>query len=270
MKKIFGLVSLLLATFCIVVSCGEAKLPNGVDVVVAASPVPHAEIMKEVKKLMRDRGYNLYIKEFSDYVTPNLAVDQDEVDANFFQHVPYLDDFNAERGTHVVSVGAVHYEPFGLYAGSKKNLEEISDGDKIAVPNDVTNEARALLLLESAGLIRLRNGASLKATVADIVENSYNLQIVELESAQIPRALDSVAFACMNGNYALQAKYKVSDALFIEPKDSDAAIKYANVVCVKSGRENEPFVNDLMECLKSEEVKNFVEKKYDKSVILVD
>ena len=269
MKKIFSMLCAFIV-LCSLFGCGEKRLPNGVDVVIAATPVPHAEILNAVKGLMRERGYNLYVKEFSDYVTPNIAVDEGEVDANFFQHVPYLDEFNAERGTKVVSVGAVHYEPFGLYAGNKKSLEDVASGDKIAVPNDVTNEARALLLLESAGLIRLRTGVSLKATVADIVENNYNLQIVELESAQIPRALDSVEYACMNGNYAMQAKFKVSDALFIEPKDSDAAKKYANVVCVRDGREYEPFVNDLMDCLKSDNVREFVDKKYNSSVILVD
>lgn len=239
-------------------------------ITVAATPVPHAEILKEAKSLMKEKGYNLVIKEFSDYVTPNLAVDQDEVEANFFQHVPYLDDFNKERGTHIVSIGAVHYEPFGIYKGQKKSLEELAQGDKIAVPNDITNEARALLLLESAGIIKLKSGASLTATIRDIVDNPYDIQIVEMESAQIPRALDSVAVACMNGNYAIEAGFKVSEALYIEDQNSEAAVKYANVVCVKEGREEEEWAKALIEVLKSEKVKDFIERKYEKSVIAVD
>ena len=206
-------------------------------VVVACSPVPHAEIMNVVKPLMKEKGFDLEVKEFSDYVQPNLAVDEGECDANYFQHKPYLDDFNEERGTKVVSIVPVHYEPFGIYAGTKKTLE-VGDGDKIAVPNDVTNEARALNLLEAAGIIKLKEGAGLKATKLDIEENPNNVEIVELESAQIPRSLDSVAFACMNGNYAMQANYKATDALYLEKQDSEAAKTYANIVCVKEGNEN--------------------------------
>ncbi len=267
MKKYLVLVLLLIV---VSISIGCSGDDGKEKITVAATPVPHAEILKEAKSLMKEKGYNLVIKEFSDYVTPNLAVDQNEVEANFFQHVPYLDDFNKERGTHIVSIGAVHYEPFGIYKGQKKSLEELSQGDKIAVPNDITNEARALLLLESAGIIKLKNGASLTATIRDIVDNPYDIQIVEMESAQIPRALDSVAVACMNGNYAIEAGFKVSEALYIEDQNSEAAVKYANVVCVKEGREEEEWAKALIEALKSDKIKNFIEKKYEKSVIAVD
>ena len=238
-------------------------------VVVACSPVPHAEIMNAVKPLMKEKGFDLEVKEFTDYVQPNLAVDEGSADANYFQHVPYLLDFNEERGTDIVSIVPVHYEPFGIYAGTKKELS-VSSGDKIAVPNDVTNEARALNLLEAAGIIKLKDGAGLKATKLDIEENPNNIEIVELESAQIPRSLDSVAFACMNGNYAMQANYKATDALYLEKQDSEAAKTYANIVCVKEGNENADFAVALKECIKSQTVKDFIDKTYEKSVIYID
>lgn len=275
MKKVLSLV--LAFTVLSLVACGnkQASAPAnggqaGLQVVtVAASPVPHAELLSQVKDDMKALGYDLQVKEFSDYVLPNLAVDQDELMANFFQHVPYLNDFNAERGTNIVSIGKVHYEPFGVYAGTKKSLD-LANGDKIAVPNDVTNEARSLNLLEAAGIIKLRAGAGLTATKFDIEENPYNVEIVELESAQIPRSLDSVAIACMNGNYAMEAGFKVSDALFVEPQSSEAAQTYANILCVKKGNENEKWAKDLLNCLKSSKVKNYIDKTYDKSVIAID
>ena len=276
MKK-FGLILSILTVIAVLFAC-SAKTSNtsagdnGASlkkVTVAASPVPHAEILNEVKDLMKDKGFDLEVREFSDYVQPNLAVDQGEVDANYFQHQPYLDDFNNERGTHVVTVTAVHYEPFGIYKGNKNTLD-LSEGDKISVPNDVTNEARALLLLQDAGLIKLKDGAGLTATKLDIVENKYNLDIVELEAAQIPRSLSDVALACMNGNYAVEAGFKVSDALYIEKQDSQAAKLYANILCVKEGNEKADYAVALAECLKSDKVKKFIDKKYDKSVIAVD
>lgn len=241
-------------------------------VIIACSPVPHAEIMEVVKPLMAEKGFDLEIKEYSDYVLPNIAVDDGDADANYFQHKPYLDDFNAERGTNVVPIATVHYEPFGIYAGTKNDLSSVSDGDKIAVPNDVTNEARALNLLEAAGVIKLKEGVGLKATILDIVENKNNVEIVELEAASIPRQVQSgsVAYACMNGNYAMEAGYEVKDALFIEPEDSEAAKTYANVVCVKSGNENADFAATLKECIKSQQVKDFIDTKYEKSVIYLD
>lgn len=274
-KKLLGLV-LSLAVLSLA-ACGNktAQAPaNSVEtkkqvVTVAASPVPHAELLLQVMDDMDELGYDLEIREFSDYVLPNTAVDEGDIMANFFQHTPYLDDFNAERGTHIVSVGKIHYEPFGVYAGSKKTLE-LAKGDKVAVPNDVTNEARSLNLLEAAGVIKLKEGAGLTATKLDIVENPLELEIVELESAQIPRSLDSVAVACMNGNYAMEAGFKVSDALFVEPQNSTAAQTYANILCVKEGNENEKWAKDLLNCLKSQKVKDYIEKTYNKSVIAID
>ena len=238
-------------------------------ITVAASPTPHAEILYQVVDDMKELGYDLKVQEFSDYVLPNLAVDEGDVMANYFQHEPYLDDFNAERNTHIVSIGKIHYEPFGIYKGTNDSLE-LSAGDKIAVPNDVTNEARSLNLLEAAGVIKLKDGVGLTATKLDIVENPYNVEIVELEAAQIPRALDSVAVACMNGNYAIEANYKVSDAIYVEEQSSDAAQTYANILCVKEGDENAAWAKDLYNCLKSQKVKDFIDKTYDKSVIAID
>ena len=274
-KKLLGLV-LSLAVLSLA-ACGNktAQVPANSSeapaqvITVAASPVPHAELLLQVMDDMKELGYDLEIREFSDYVLPNTAVDEGDIMANFFQHKPYLDDFNAERGTHIVSVGKIHYEPFGVYAGSKKTLE-LAKGDKVAVPNDVTNEARSLNLLEAAGVIKLKEGAGLTATKLDIVENPLEIEIVELESAQIPRSLDSVAVACMNGNYAMEAGFKVSDALFVEPQNSTAAQTYANILCVKEGNENEKWAKDLLNCLKSQKVKDYIEKTYNKSVIAID
>lgn len=268
MKKkvlLISIICLFLSAF--LYACGGDQNIEGLEnITVAASPVPHAEILDEVKGAMRKKGYNLIVKEFTDYIIPNLAVDEGQVDANFFQHTPYLDDFNNERGTKIKSVAKIHYEPFGIYKGLKDTLT-LEDGDKIAVPNDVTNEARSLQLLEASGIIKLRDGAGLNATKLDIVENKYNVEIVELEAAQIPRSLDSVALACMNGNYALDAGYKVSDALAIEDQNSEAADTYANILCVKEGNENEDWVIALIDCLKSDDIKDYINKNYDKSVI---
>lgn len=275
MKKL-GLLFAVFVLSVFAISCASNNVGSSTDaskkmkkVTIACTPVPHAEIMNEIKDMMQEKGFELIVKEFSDYVTPNLAVDQGEVDANYFQHQPYLDEFNAERGTKVRTIVAVHYEPFGVYAGTSKSLS-INNGDKVAVPNDVTNEARALNLLQDAGLIKLKAGVGLKATKLDIIENNNNLEIVELESAQIPRSLDSVALACMNGNYAMEAGYKATDALYLEPSTSTAAKTYANIVCVKEGNENLDYSKALIECLKSEIVKKFIEGKYEKSVIYMD
>ena len=272
-KKLLSLV--LTFIVLVLVACGNKQVQGTANsaevkvITVAASPVPHAELLNQIKDDMKSLGYDLQVREFNDYVLPNLAVDQGEVLANFFQHQPYLDDFNAERGTKVVSVGKVHYEPFGVYAGTKNSLE-LESGDKIAVPNDVTNEARSLNLLEAAGIIKLKSGVGLTATKLDIVENPYDVEIVELESAQIPRSLDSVAIACMNGNYAMEAGFKVSDALFVEPQNSEAAQTYANILCVKQGNENENWARDLVNCLRSKKVKDYIAKTYNQSVIAID
>lgn len=270
-KKVLALLLVGVALLSMA-GCGSSSSTRseGTNVVtVAATPVPHADMLNQIIDDMKEKGYDLKVQEYTDYIIPNLAVDQGEVMANFFQHTPYLDEFNQERGTHIVSIGKIHYEPFGIYAGTKNEFN-ISDGDKIAVPNDVTNEARSLNLLEKAGIIKLKAGAGLTATKIDIVDNPYNVEIVELDAAMIPRQLSSVAFACMNGNYAMEAGFKVSDALYIEDQSSIAAQTYANIVCVKEGDENAPWAKALVECLKSQKVKDFIENTYDKSVIAID
>ena len=237
-------------------------------ITVAASPTPHAEILAQAAKLLADQGWTLEVTEFEDYVQPNLVVDSGDIDANYFQHVPYLDDFNAENGTSLVSVAGIHYEPFGIYPGTKADLAELTDGDVIAVPNDTTNEARALLLLQDNGIITLKQGADLKATVKDIEENPYNINIQELEAAQVSRVKDEVAFVVLNGNYALEAGFSVAhDAVAYESSDSIAAQTYVNVLVVKEGNENKEGILALAEVLKSQEIKQYIIDTYDGAVV---
>ena len=237
-------------------------------ITVAASPTPHAEILAQAAKLLADQGWTLEVTEFEDYVQPNLVVDSGDIDANYFQHVPYLDDFNAENGTSLVSVAGIHYEPFGIYPGTKADLAELTDGDVIAVPNDTTNEARALLLLQDNGIITLKQGADLKATVKDIEENPYNINIQELEAAQVSRVKDEVAFVVLNGNYALEAGFSVAhDAVAYESSDSVAAQTYVNVLVVKEGNENKEGILALAEVLKSQEIKQYIIDTYDGAVV---
>ena len=240
----------------------------GTTIKVAASPTPHAEILGVAKDLLAEQGITLDIIEFSDYVQPNMVTESGEVDANYFQHQPYLDSFNEENGTHLVSVGDIHYEPLGIYPGKSKSLDEIADGAVIAVPNDTTNEARALQLLAAQGIISIREDAGLTATVNDITENPHNVQVEELEAAQLPRTLADVDYAVMNGNYALEAGFSVSkDALATEDANSEAAQTYANVLVVKEGNENNPGVQALLKALKSQEVKDFINETYDGAVV---
>lgn len=235
---------------------------------VAASAVPHAEILEAAKPLLAEQGYTLEIQIFDDYVQPNLVVESGDFDANYFQHIPYLDDFNAEQGTHLVNAGGIHYEPFGIYPGTKSSLDDLADGDVIAVPNDTTNEARALLLLEANGVITLKDGAGLAATVNDIAENPKNVEIKELEAAQVSRVKDEVAFVVLNGNYALQAGFSVAkDSIAYETSDSEAAKTYVNVIAVKEGNENNDAIKALVDVLKSDEIKQFINDKYDGAVI---
>ena len=249
-----------------------AEAPAAVEekgtITVAASPVPHAEILAEAVKILAKEGWTLKVTEFEDYVQPNLVVDSGEIDANYFQHVPYLDDFNAEKGTHLVSVAGIHYEPFGIYPGTKASLSDIADGDVIAVPNDTTNEARALLLLQDNGIIKLADGAGLTATVKDIVENPHNVKIQELEAAQVSRVKDEVAFVVLNGNYALEAGFSVAhDAVAYETSASTAAKTYVNVLVVKEGNENNEGIQALAKVLKSDEIKQFITDTYDGAVV---
>ena len=237
-------------------------------ITVAASETPHSEILEEAKPLLEEEGYDLEVTVFDDYVQPNEVVESGDFDANYFQHIPYLNSFNEEKGTHLVNAGGIHYEPFGIYPGTKSSLDDIADGDTIAVPNDTTNEARALLLLQDNGIITLKDGVGLEATVNDIEENPYNVEIVELAAEQVARVAEETSYIVLNGNYALQAGYSVSkDALAYETSDSEAAKTYVNVIAVKEGNENSDKIKALVDVLKSDEIKDFINEKYDGAVI---
>ncbi|MEI3412265.1 MAG: MetQ/NlpA family ABC transporter substrate-binding protein [Blautia sp.] len=237
-------------------------------ITVAASETPHAEILEEAKPLLEAEGYDLEVTVFDDYVQPNEVVESGDFDANYFQHIPYLESFNEEKGTHLVNAGGIHYEPFGIYPGTKSSLDDIEDGDTIAVPNDTTNEARALLLLQDNGIITLKDGVGLEATVNDIAENPHNVEIVELAAEQVARVAEETSYIVLNGNYALQAGYSVAkDALAYEKSDSEAAKTYVNVIAVKEGNENSDKIKALVDVLKSDEIKDFINEKYDGAVI---
>ena len=240
----------------------------GTTLKVAASPTPHAEILNAAKDILAEQGITLEVVEFSDYVQPNLVTESGEVDANYFQHGPYLESFNEENGTHLVSVGAIHYEPFGIYPGKSNDLDNIADGAVIAVPNDTTNEARALQLLAAQGIITVRDGAGLTATINDIEENPHNVKIEEIEAAQLPRTVADVDFAVINGNYAMEAGFTVgTDALAIEDASSEAAQTYANLLVVKEGNENSPAIQALLAALTSDTVKDFINNTYNGAVV---
>ncbi|MCL2864223.1 MAG: MetQ/NlpA family ABC transporter substrate-binding protein [Lachnospiraceae bacterium] len=237
---------------------------------VGATPSPHAEILEFLVDYLAAENINLVITEFTDFVLPNMALDGNDIDANFFQHTPFMDTFNEDRDTHIVAVGKIHYEPMGIYPGRSDSLENIQEGASIAVPNDVTNGARALLLLEAQGLITLDPDAGLLATTRDIVDNPLNLTITEMDAAGIGRALPDVDFAVLNGNFALQAGLTVRhDALAIEDKTSIAAETYANVLAVNAGNENNEAVLRLLQAMQSEKVRAFIEEKYDGGVVPV-
>lgn len=249
-----------------------AETPSGEleKIVVGASSTPHAEILEAVSGELEALGYELEIKIFDDYVMPNLALADSEIDANYFQHEPYLLNFNAENGTDLVSAAAIHYEPMGIYGGSKSSLDELAEGDIIAVPNDGTNEARALLLLQDQGLITLKEGIDAStetATILDIAENPKNLDIVEMEAKNIPHSLPDVAFAVINGNYALQAGLTGNDALASESADSDAAQTYANILAVRAGEEDSAKTQALVTALTSETCRQFIEETYSGAVV---
>lgn len=238
-------------------------------ITVGASVTPHAEILNSVSDKLKEQGYELEVVEYNDYVIPNTALESGELDANFIQHLPYLEDFNKENNTHIVSVADIHYEPFGIYAGKSDSLENLADNAVIAVPNDTTNEARALLLLQDEGLIKLKEDAGIAATVTDIVENPKNLEIKELEAAQLPNALQDVDAAAINANYAIGAGLKLKDALAVEKSDSLAAQTYANIIAVREGSENDAKIKALVDAVKSDEVKKFIEEKYEGAVVPV-
>ena len=234
-----------------------------------ATPAPHAEILEQVKPILAKEGITLDIVEYNDYNTPNDAVEDGSLDANYFQHITYMNNYNKDNGTHLVSVAEVHYEPFGLYAGKTASIADLPDGAQIAVPNDATNEARALLLLQQEGLIKLADGVGINATKLDIKENKKNLEILELEAAQIPTRLKDVDLAVINGNYAIDAGLKVADALAVESKDGDAATAYVNVVAVKEGNEKNEAIQALVKALKSDTIRDYINNTYGGAVVPV-
>ncbi len=287
MKKLLAGLIVSTLTLSLFAGCG-AKQDNGTivgnvpaaqsgneenkssKIIVGASVTPHAEILEQTKEILKEQGYELEIREFTDYIQPNLTLEGKELDANYFQHQPYLEDFNEQNKTNLVSVAAVHYEPLGIYPGKTKSLDELQDGATIAVPNDTTNEARALLLLEAIGLIKINPEAGLKATINDITENPRNIKIKELESAQLARALPDVDFAVINGNNALQAGLNAAtDALAKEEQDSLAAATFANILVVRKGDEGREDIKALIEALKSDKVKAFIEEKYQGAVVAI-
>ena len=231
---------------------------------VGATPVPHAEILEQVKGDLAKEGIDLQIKEFNDYVQPNLALNDKELDANFFQHTPYLDNFNKEHNMQLVNAGGIHIEPMGVYSHKVKKLADIKDGAQIAIPNDPTNGGRALLLLQKAQLIKLKDGAGVTATVQDIVDNPKNIKITEIEAAQLPRSLDDVDAAVINTNFAVQANLvPTKDALIIE----DSSSPYVNIVVVRKGDENRPEIKKLVAALQSEKIKKFIQEKYKGAIV---
>lgn len=274
LRKLFAAALVGALSVSMLAGCGSSKGDSKKDsaenktIKVAASATPHAEILEYAKTALKEKGYDLEVTIFDDYVKPNEVVESGEFDANYFQHEPYLNSFNEEKGTHLVIAGKIHYEPFGIYPGTKKSLDDIADGDTIAVPNDTTNEARALLLLQDNGIIKLKDGAGINATVNDIEENPHNIEIVELEAAQVARVVDETSFVVLNGNYALQAGFTVSkDALAYETSDSEAAKTYVNVIAVKEGNENNEAIKALVDVLKSDDVKKYINDTYDGAVL---
>ena len=241
-----------------------------ITLTVGATPNPHAEILAQVKDDLAAEGIDLVVKEYSDYVVPNTAVEEGDLDANYFQHTPYMEEFNEKNGTHLVSVGKVHYEPMGIYPGLTKTLEELKDGATIAVPNDATNEARALQLLAAQGLIELKEDAGLNATPNDITSNPKNLQFKELEAAMLPQTASEVDLSVINSNFAMEGGMNpATDSLASEDADSEAAQTFANIVAVKEGHENDPAIQALVKALQSDKVKEYIEKTYSGAVVAV-
>ena len=269
MKKIIviALVAILSVVSVFAQAAAETQ-SSTTKIVVGATPEPHAALLSLVVDDLAAQGITLEIKEFTDYVTPNDAVEYGEIDANYFQHIPYLESFNTEHGYHLVNAGGIHVEPIALYSSKYSSLSDIPNGAVIAIPNDPTNEGRALLLLQSAGLIKLKDDAGLEAIPLDITENPKNFKFSEIEAATLPRVLSDVDAAIINGNYAIPAGLVATrDGLFVEGADSP----YVNVIAVKEGNENNPAIKALIEALKSDEVAAFVAEKYKNGeVVLVD
>lgn len=266
MKKVLAVLLTLVLVFGLC-ACGGGEDADAKVIKVGATPAPHAEVLELIKDDLEAEGYTLEIVEYNDYVLPNRGVTEGDLDANYFQHVSYLNDYNAENGTDIVNAGSIHYEPFAVYGGKTTSLADLPDGAKIAVPNDGTNEGRALKLLEAQGLIKLNKDAGFLATKLDIAENPKNLEIVEMEAAQLPRVLDSVDVAVINGNYAIGAGLKLADALAIEAGDSEAGQLYANIIACANGNEESEKIVALVKALQTDEVKDFMAQKYEGAVV---
>lgn len=265
-KKIVALVAVAVLAASVLTGCGS-KGTDEKTIKVAATSVPHAEILEQAKPILAEQGYTLEVQVFDDYVQPNEVVESGDFDANYFQHIPYMESFNEEKGMHLFNAGGIHYEPFGLYPGTESDLANIENAT-IAIPNDTTNEARALLLMQDNGYITMKEGVGLTATINDIVENPHNITFVELEAAQIPRVLPEVSFGIMNGNYAMEAGYNVGDnSLLFESAESEAAGIYVNVIAVKDGNQESAKIKALVDVLKSDAIKNFINETYNGGVI---
>ena len=247
----------------------SSSASNGTVITVGASPSPHAEILKAVEDEIKAAGYELKVVEYNDYVQPNVALSEGDLDANYFQHKPYLDNYNQENGTDLVSAVAIHFEPMGIYAGKSSDIKNVPDGAKIAVPSDATNEARALLLLQDQGVLKLKDGVGLEATKNDIAENPHNVEFVEVEAASVPRTLQDADFGVINGNYALSAGLDTTATLASEGAGSEAAKTYANIVAVRKGEDQTDKTKALVKALTSDTAKKFIENQYKGSVIPV-
>lgn len=265
MKKLLTVTLSALLALSLLSGCGSSNTES-TTLKVGASITPHAEILEQCKPILEEQGIELEIVEYTDYVQPNTAVEEGDLDANYFQHVNYLNWFNEDYGTHLVSACTVHYEPFGIYGGRCKDLNKLKDGAIVSVPNDTTNEARALLLLNDRGLITLKN-KSLTATRLDISSNPKNLKIEEIEAPQLVRSLPDVDISIINGNFAMLGGLKVKDALAAEKNDSLAAATFANIIAVRAGDENRPDLKALCEVLKSDQIKKFMQDKYQGGVV---
>ncbi|HHX11512.1 MAG TPA: ABC transporter substrate-binding protein [Clostridiales bacterium] len=265
MKKIISAIAVLSLLTLVLTGCKAEDETK--EILVGASITPHAEILEQVKPILEKAGYKLTVKEYTDYVQPNLALDSGDLDANFFQHQPYLDGFNEERHTKLVSIAKVHYEPFGIYPGKTKSLDELAEGALITVPNDTTNEARALLLLEQEGLIKLKEDAGLKATINDIIENPKNLDILEVEAAQLAISLQDVDMAVINGNFAIQEGLKPTDALAVEDEQSLGSETFGNVIVIRVGDEDREDLKALVDAIMSDEIRDYINDTYQGAVV---
>ena len=266
MKKFL---SMALALILVLSLCACSKSESGLKKVkIGASTTPHAQILREIVDDMKEMGFDLEVVEYQDYVLPNTGVDNGDIDANYFQHQPYLDDFNAENNTHVVSIAKLHYEPFGIYPGKKSAIADLTSGDQIGIPNDGTNEGRALHLLEQEGVLVLKEGTGLTATLADVESYIIDVKVIEMEAAQIPRALADLALGVINGNYAINAGLNVAkDAIAVEAADGLAATTYGNVLCVKEGNEDADFAKALVKCLETDKIRDFINNTFEGAVV---